>query len=164
MQVKLFAIAGPIIIALGVLASAADQSTIPAPEKPKTLGYRPSIVVYKDRHCDCCERWVQYLEANRFVVRVENVDNLGEVKKRLGIPREKDACHTGMIESYFIEGHVPAEDIKRLIRTRPDAKGLAVPGMPIGSPGMEQGKMVQPYDVLLMDRTGKSTVFAHHGK
>lgn len=164
MKMKFFAIVGPIVVALGSVAYAADQSTIPAPEKSRTVGYRPSIVVYKDRHCDCCERWVQYLEANRFVVRVENVDNLGEVKQRFGIPREKDACHTGTIEGYFIEGHVPAEDIKRLIRTRPDAKGLLVPGMPIGSPGMEQGKMLQPYDVLLMDRAGKWTVFAHHGK
>lgn len=164
MKMKLFAIAGAIVVALGSLAYAADQSTIPAPEKSRTVGYRPSIVVYKDRHCDCCERWVQYLEVNRFVVRVENVDNLGEVKQRFGIPREKDACHTGTIEGYFIEGHVPAEDIKRLIRTRPDAKGLLVPGMPIGSPGMEQGKMIQAYDVLLMDRAGKLTVFAQHGK
>lgn len=164
MKVKLFAIAGPIIVGLAALAYAADPSTIPAPEKPKSLGYRPSIVVYKDRHCDCCARWVQYLEANRFVVRVENVDNLGQIKERLGIPREKDACHTGIIEGYLIEGHVPAEDIKRLIRARPDAKALVVPGMPIGSPGMEQGKMVQPYDVLLMDSAGNWTVFAHHGK
>lgn len=164
MKAKLFAIVGPVIVGLGALTYAADQPNIPAPEKSKTLGYRPSIVVYKDPHCDCCERWMQYLEANRFVVRVENVNNLGEVKKRFGIPREKDACHTGIIEGYFIEGHVPAEDIKRLIRTKPDAKGLVVTGMPIGSPGMEQGKSIQPYDVLLMDRAGKWTVFAHHGK
>lgn len=164
MKAKLLAIAAPMIVALGAFAYAADESSNPAPEKSKTLGYRPSIVVYKDPHCDCCERWMQHLEANRFVVRVENVDNLGEIKKRLGIPRDKDACHTGLIEGYFVEGHVPAEDIKRLIRTRPDAKGLVVPGMPIGSPGMEQGKMVQPYDVLLMDVAGKLTVFAQHGK
>lgn len=164
MKAKLLAIAGPIIVAVGAFAYAGDESSNAAPEKPKTVGYRPSILVYKDRHCDCCERWVQHLEANRFVVRVENVDNLGEIKRRLGIPRDKDACHTGVIEGYFVEGHVPAEDIKRLIRTRPEAKGLVVPGMPIGSPGMEQGKLVHPYDVLLMDGAGKLTVVAHHGK
>lgn len=164
MKARPSAIVGPIIVAFGALAYAADQSSVPVSEKPKTLGYRPSIVVYKDHHCDCCARWVQHLEANRFVVRVENVDNLGQIKERFGIPREKDACHTAVIDGYIVEGHVPAEDIKRLIRTRPDAKGLLVPGMPVGSPGMEQGKMVQPYDVLLMDHAGKSTVFAHHGK
>lgn len=164
MELKLLAIIGPVIIALGQLAYAADQPTIVAPEKASSAGYRPSIVVYKEHHCDCCARWVQYLEANRFIVRVENVDNLGQVKARIGVPRDKDACHTATIEGYFVEGHVPAEDIKRLIRTRPDAKGLALPGMPIGSPGMEQGKMLQPYDVLLMDRAGKWTVYAHHGK
>lgn len=164
MKLRLLAVAGPMIAGLASLGYAADEAMIRAHEKAKTVGYRPSIVVYKDHHCDCCERWVQYLEANRFVVRVENVDNLGEVKRRFGIPREKDACHTGTIEGYLIEGHVPAEDIKRLIRTRPDAKGLLVPGMPIGSPGMEQGKMLQPYDVLLMDHAGKLTVFAKHGK
>ena len=164
MKVKFIAILGTVITALGAVAYAADQSATATEPKQKTMGYRPNIVVYKDNHCDCCERWVKYLQANRFVVRVENVDNLGEVKRRFGIPREKDACHTGTIDGYFIEGHVPAEDIKRLIRTRPEAKGLLVPGMPIGSPGMEQGKMLQAYDVLQMDLAGKLTVFAHHGK
>ena len=163
-KMKFVAILVTVIAGLEVVANAADQPATAAEQKQKTMGYRPSIVVYKDNHCDCCERWVKYLQANRFVVRVENVDNLGEVKRQFGIPREKDACHTGTIEGYFIEGHVPAEDIKRLIRTRPDVKGLLVPGMPIGSPGMEQGKMLQAYDVLQMDPVGELTVFAHHGK
>lgn len=164
MKLRFDFIVATVIALLGATAYSADQSDTGSPQRPKSAGYRPTITVYKDHHCDCCERWVRYLEANRFVVHVENVSNLGELKRRFGIPREKDACHTGLIEGYFVEGHVPAEDIKRLIRARPDAKGLLVPGMPIGSPGMEQGKMLQAYDVLLMDPTGKLTVFAHHGK
>lgn len=163
MNLKSLAITLWIIAAIGSLAYAADQSNL-LPEKASNTGYRPSIVVYKNFHCDCCERWVEHLEAHRFNVRVENVDDLGKVKERFGIPRDKDACHTGEIEGYFIEGHVPAEDIKRIIRTKPDAKGLLVPGMPIGSPGMEQGNKRAPYDVLLVDKSGNTSVFTRYGK
>ncbi len=162
MNVKSLAIITSIVLALSSLAYAANQPTTAPEAKSTSAGYRPSIVVYKNFHCDCCLKWVDHLKANRFTVRVESVDNLATVKKRVGIPATKDSCHTAEIEGYFIEGHVPAEDIKRLIRTKPDAKGLTVPGMPIGSPGMEQGKRIQPYDVLLVDNTGNTSVFAHH--
>jgi hypothetical protein len=163
MNLKSLAIALWVIAAISTLAYAADQPNV-SPEKSNSAGYRPSIVVYTHLHCDCCERWVEHLEAHRFNVRVENVDDLRKVKERFGIPREKDACHTAEIEGYFIEGHVPADDIKRLIRTKPDAKGLLVPGMPIGSPGMEQGKKRDPYKVLLVDKDGNTTVFTRYGK
>jgi hypothetical protein len=143
---------------------AADQPALAETSKPRSTGYRPDIVVYKNFHCDCCERWVEYLKAHRFNVRVINVDDLLKEKDRVGVPRGKDACHTAEIEGYFIEGHVPADDIKRLIRIKPDARGLTVPGMPIGSPGMERGKEFQPYDVLLVDKEGNTSVFAHHKK
>jgi len=163
-NLKYLAIITSIIVTLGGLAYAANEPESSSPNKPKSAGYRPSIVVYKNHHCDCCLRWVEYLEANRFIVRVVNVDDLGQEKKRVGIPRDKESCHTAEIEGYFIEGHVPAEDIKRLIKTKPDAKGLVVPAMPIGSPGMERGREFQPYDVLLVDKAGNTSVFAHYSK
>jgi hypothetical protein len=152
------------LMAAGAQAYAADQPDTKATQPNKSAGYRPSIVVYKNVHCDCCLKWVEYLEANRFNVRVVNVDDLGKEKRRVGIPKHGESCHTAEIEGYFIEGHVPADDIKRLIRLKPDAKGLTVPAMPIGSPGMERGTEFQPYEVLLVDKAGNTTVFSRQIK
>jgi hypothetical protein len=163
MILKSLAITFWVIAAIGGLAYATDQPSA-VPEKSTVTGYRPNIVVYKNHHCDCCVKWVEHLEANRFTVRVVHVDDLGNEKARVGIPKGKDACHTAEIEGYFIEGHVPADDIKRLIRTKPEAKGLTVPGMPIGSPGMEQGKRLDYYEVLLVDNAGNTSVFSRYGK
>lgn len=166
-MLKLIALTVVAAVALSSFAIAAEQPLVGGltPEKSATQsGYRPSIVIYKNRHCDCCLRWVDYLAANRFRVRVESVDDLGQIKRKLGVPTDKESCHTAEIEGYFVEGHVPAEDIKRLIRTKPDARGLTVPAMPIGSPGMERGNEFQPYDVLLVAKAGATTVFAHHAK
>jgi len=165
MNAKVFAILAAMILSIGGIAIAVEQpATETATNKATSAGYRPHIVVYKSRHCDCCEKWVEYLQANRFTVRVVSVDDLAKEKARVGIPRGKTSCHTAEIEGYFIEGHVPAQDIKRLIRTKPNARGLTVPDMPIGSPGMERGKEFQPYDVLLVDKNGNTTVYAHHSK
>jgi hypothetical protein len=99
-----------------------------------------------------------------FQVEVNDVDNLNAVKQRVGLPYGMGSCHTAEVNGYFVEGHVPVEDIKRLLRERPDAKGIAVPGMPVGSPGMESPSgQVQPYDVMLVARDGSATVYSHHG-
>ncbi len=121
----------------------------------------PVIDVYKSESCGCCEGWVEHLKANGFTTRVKNVDNPSDYRERGGIPNELGSCHTGMIQGYAIEGHVPAADIKRLLAQKPKAKGLAVPGMPLGSPGME-GPRKDPYDVLLVHADGKTTVFKHY--
>ena len=122
------------------------------------------VVVTKNESCTCCTQWVEHLKQNGFHVQVHDVSNLGPIKERVGIPVAKGSCHTGQIGGYFVEGHVPASDVRRLLAEHPDAKGLTVPGMPAGSPGMEMpdGK-VQPYDVLLVARDGSTTVFSHHG-
>jgi hypothetical protein len=124
----------------------------------------PRIVVHKNESCGCCKLWVSHLEQAGFSVQVVNEDNLGPIKERMGIPYGKGSCHTAEVESYFIEGHVPVGDIKRLLRERPRAKGLTVPGMPAGSPGMEvpSGK-IDSYDVLLVAKDGSTSVYAHHG-
>jgi hypothetical protein len=122
-----------------------------------------AIKVYKDPFCGCCGSWVDHLAANGFAAEVDATRDLEFVHKDLGVPDAVLSCHVGVIDRYFIEGHVPAEDIKRLLTERPDAKGLAVPGMPIGSPGMEvEGQGVEPYDVLLVAHDGTTSVFAHH--
>jgi hypothetical protein len=123
----------------------------------------PLIVVHKSESCGCCKLWVAHLEKGGFRTEVHDVDNLNAIKTRVGIPAAMGSCHTGEVAGYFIEGHVPAADIHRLLREKPEAKGLTVPGMPAGSPGMEipSGK-VQAYDVFLVANDGTTSVFAHH--
>lgn len=121
----------------------------------------PVIDIFKTESCGCCGAWVEHLKANGFVTRVVNVENPSDYRERGGIPDALGSCHTGMVQGYAIEGHVPASDIKRLLATRPKARGLAVPGMPLGSPGME-GPRKEAFDVLLVDAKGRSSVFKHY--
>jgi hypothetical protein len=108
----------------------------------------PAMNVFKDPNCTCCGAWVEYLQANGFTVTAAAAPNLREVKARFGVPKELSSCHTGVISGYVVEGHVPVDAIQRLLAERPAATGLAVPGMPMGSPGMEGGSPVE-YDVIL---------------
>jgi hypothetical protein len=119
------------------------------------------IEVWKSPDCGCCTEWVRHLEANGFSVKVNNTGN-AEARARLGVPSKLGSCHTGLVAGYAIEGHVPADDIKRLLREKPVAVGLAVPGMPVGSPGMEMDGRRDPYDVRLIARDGNSRVFSSH--
>jgi hypothetical protein len=124
----------------------------------------PGVTVHKSESCGCCRIWVDRLRDAGFPVDVRNEDNLNAVKQRVGIPYGMGSCHTAEVAGYFVEGHVPVEDIKRLLRERPDAKGLTVPGMPAGSPGMEvPSGQVQPYEVLLVAKDGSTSVWSRHG-
>jgi hypothetical protein len=123
----------------------------------------PKVVVYKDPDCGCCGAWVDHMKANGFSVTVHDVRDMTPHKRKLGVPERLGSCHTAVVDGYTIEGHVPAADVKRLLKERPKAKGLAVPGMPQGSPGMETGKL-DPYDVLLFDSVGKASVYRSYGK
>lgn len=146
-----------------ILMLAATPIVILAQTRPASPVAWPQVAVHKAEACRCCKLWILHLEQEGFSVKVVNDDNLRPIKERLGIPPGKEACHTAEVNGYFVEGHVPAEDIKRLLRERPEAKGLTAPGMPEGSPGMEtpSGKTV-PYDVLLVATDGSTTVYAHH--
>jgi hypothetical protein len=128
------------------------------------LAEAPSIEVWKSATCQCCGKWVSHLEANGFAVRTNAADTaaLDRIKRAAGISEKLDACHTAKIGGYVIEGHVPASDIKRLVAEHPDAIGITVPGMPQGSPGMEQGGKAEPYDVLLIKKDGTTEVFTSH--
>ncbi len=119
------------------------------------------IAVYKSATCGCCKKWVEHLRANGFTVKAQDVADMTPYKNRYGVTPALASCHTAVIDGYAIEGHVPAADIKRLLKERPAVRGLAVPGMPSGSPGMEQGH-VEAYDVLSYDKAGKAAVYARH--
>ena len=121
------------------------------------------VEVYKTPTCGCCHLWVQHLEKNGFKTRVTDLESLGEVKKKHGVPARVTSCHTAVVNGYVLEGHVPAADVKRLLSEKPAVAGLGVPGMPIGSPGMEVGTTLQRYDVLSFDKTGQTKVFSSYG-
>lgn len=126
---------------------------------------QPTIDVYKSATCGCCNKWVEHLQMHGFKVRTTNQENLSDFKARHQVPRRVQSCHTGVVNGYVLEGHVPASDVHRLLRERPAIVGLAVPGMPIGSPGMEmKGAKVEPFDVLAFDKAGQTRVFANHGR
>jgi hypothetical protein len=120
-----------------------------------------TMQVYKSRTCGCCQKWVDYLRDRGYAVEVSNVLDLARVKRELGVPSSASSCHTASVGGYFIEGHVPEEDISRLLAERPGIAGLAVPGMPVGSPGME-GPNPRTYYVLAVQKDGKVTIFAEH--
>ena len=120
----------------------------------------PPVTVYKSKYCGCCGEWVKHMENNGFKVNVIETEALNEVKIKSNVPAPLASCHTAIIGNFIVEGHTPASSIKRFLKEAPkDAIGLAVPGMPLGSPGMEQGNMKQPYDVLAFDKQGHTVVF-----
>lgn len=128
---------------------------------PLAHAANPVIDVYKTSTCGCCKAWVEHLKTSGFTVHTHDVEAPEVMRAKFGIPDQYGSCHTGIVKGYAVEGHVPAEAIKRLLKQKPKASGLAVPGMPMGSPGME-GSHKQAYDVLLVSKTGKATVFQHY--
>lgn len=150
---KVFA-AGGLFAVLAAVAIA----WLPVQESQATL---PEVVVYKSQYCGCCGGWVEHMEANGFNVVTRNTEDMAAVKERLGVRPEHASCHTAVVDGYIVEGHVPADDVKRLLTERPKVAGVAAPGMPIGSPGMEQGDTKQPYDVVSFGPQG-AAVFSSH--
>ena len=120
-----------------------------------------AVDVYKSPYCGCCEKWVEHLRQAGFAVRTHDVNDVPAARQRLGMPERLGSCHTAKVAGYVVEGHVPAADIQRLLKEKPQAVGLAVPSMPPGSPGMESPKPV-PYNTLLVRTGGEITVFAKH--
>ncbi len=144
------------LLALGLIAAVASIPGSPAKAS--------SIEVFKSATCECCNDWVEHLQGNGFAVKAQNTANamLDKLRQQAGIPEKLAGCHSAKADGYVIEGHVPAADIKRLLNEKPEAIGLSVPGMPIGSPGMEQGDTREPYDVLLIKKDGSTEIFAKH--
>jgi hypothetical protein len=158
------------LVALSIVVSGGVHAATPAKAvaKPVTAPATvpqssPKLAVYKDPTCGCCEAWVEHMKKNGFDVSVNESADMNSVKKSAGIPAAMGSCHTGKVGKYFIEGHVPAADVKRLLAANPDALGLTVPGMPAGSPGMEvPSGLVQPYDVYLVHKDGTTSVWRHY--
>lgn len=147
-------IIGLVLLAYGALAAA----------EPMAVAEPLAIKVWRDPSCSCCKRWISHLEANGFVVQDHLSNDMQAQKTKHKVPTELASCHTATINGYTIEGHVPADDIKKLLRQKPIAAGIAVPGMPAGSPGMEMGNRRDPYQVLLFGKGKKAQVFSEHGK
>lgn len=154
---KSIVVAAVVLIALAAglaLATASKAATA-----PQAL---PPVTVYKDPNCGCCSLWVTHMEQAGFQVTAVNTSDMPALRVKQGVPQQVQSCHTAVVDGFVVEGHVPADDVKRLLTSRPKVKGIAVPGMPIGSPGMEQGSTRQPYSVLTFDDAGQTTVFARH--
>jgi hypothetical protein len=120
-----------------------------------------AVTVYKDPNCGCCKNWIQYLVKHGYQVDAKDTPDMQGIKKTLGVPADLASCHTAVVNGYLIEGHVSAEDIDRLLAQKPKIAGLAVPGMPASSPGMD-GPRTKPYQVLSFDKNGKTAVFSTH--
>jgi hypothetical protein len=125
----------------------------------------PVVEVYKSPTCGCCANWVEHLKKAGFTVHATNVDDMTKLKASHGVPRQVQSCHTALVDGYVIEGHVPAGDVHRLLKERPAVVGIAVPGMPIGSPGMEvEGRKPDAYDVVTFDKQGQTKVYSSYNK
>jgi hypothetical protein len=146
-----------LIVALGAVAggsgSYAAQASAPA---------LMPVTSYRSASCGCCKGWVQHMRANGFAVRDVVVADVQAIKQRLGVPNRLSSCHTAEVAGFAIEGHVPASDVKRLLRSRPPVAGIAAPGMPLGSPGMESPYGKEPFTVLSFTRAGTISSFSRH--
>jgi hypothetical protein len=123
---------------------------------------KPVVTVYKSPTCGCCSKWVEHMQGNGFEVKAVDVDDIDLVKKTYGVPPGLGSCHTALVGGYVVEGHVPAQSVSRLIREKPALAGIAVPGMPAGSPGMEVPGRKDPFSVMSFDKAGKQSVYEKH--
>ncbi|KGM55936.1 hypothetical protein N799_06340 [Lysobacter arseniciresistens ZS79] len=147
------------------LTACARTPKPPAQDVAATTAALPRMVVHKSPSCVCCAKWVKHLREAGFSVDIRNEGKLEPVKTRLGVPAAQHSCHTAQVRGYFVEGHVPVEDIKRLLVEKPYARGLALAGMPMGSPGMESPSgRIEPFTVSLVGHDGSTTPFAQHGR
>ena len=128
---------------------------------PAVAASLPPVTVYKSPTCGCCAKWAAHMRANGFQVTAIDRDDLDAIKQARGVPADLQSCHTAIVGGYTIEGHVPASDVMALLSTKPVAFGLAVPGMPVGSPGMEMGDRKDPYAVMIFGDKGRA-LFARH--
>ena len=152
-----------IFVALSLVLAGAGYLSLVAAQRAPQPAAGATVEVFKSPTCGCCSKWVEHLQAHGFAVKATNVDDIGAVKAKHGVPAAVESCHTAVVGGYVVEGHVPAADVQRLLKERPAVAGIGVRGMPIGSPGMEvEGVKPQPYSVLAFDKQGQTRVFAKH--
>jgi hypothetical protein len=122
---------------------------------------RPQLTVYKSPTCGCCSKWIEHMQANGFTVKAIDVADIDAVKREHGVPQSAASCHTGLVNGYVVEGHVPADAVLKMLKDKPAIAGIAVPGMPVGSPGMEvPGGQKDSYTIVSFDKTGKTAVYS----
>ncbi len=148
-------IIGLICLIMGSSYAVAEEADVSGNESVE-------IQVYRSPTCGCCEKWVQHLKDNQFIVKDHLSDNMQSIKDKYGVPRNLASCHTAIVNGYVIEGHVPAGDIKRLLKMKSKVSGISVPGMPSGTPGMEMGGRKDSYQVISFDKEGKYRVFSRY--
>ena len=156
MRMKTFVSGLSAVVFAGIALVSAQQKPATAPAQ--------KVTVYKTSSCGCCKLWVDHLKANGFDVQAMDVsaEDVRKVSKTAGLSDDGVSCHTAKVGNYVVEGHVPAADIKRMLKEKPAIAGIAAPGMPMGSPGMEQGGAKEAYDVMAFTKDGKMTVYAKH--
>lgn len=160
------ALLAPLAFALSACSRDSGSAAAVGPGLPPIANVAAqTLVVHEGPHCGCCGMWREHMEAAGFNVDLRQTHELGAIKATAGVPRRLASCHTAQIGGYYIEGHVPAEEVQRLLTERPEAWGLAVAGMPAGAPGMEMPDgSVQPYEVLLVMADGSTEIFARYPK
>lgn len=153
---------GGLVITLGLAAflfwPGNERNATPSIDENKI-----EVVMYKNPGCECCTKWATRMNMDQYQVIEKPIPTMMAKKQEVGVPARFESCHTAMVEGYFIEGHVPIEDVNRLLKEKPDALGLTVPGMPIGSPGMEvPGREADTYDVYLVKKDGSTEVYSSY--
>ncbi len=146
----------------GIALSGCSGARSSAAGRQTSLSAVNKLMVFRSPTCGCCEQWVDHMTAAGFQVQDKVTDEMVMVKQRYGVPPQLESCHTALVNGYVIEGHVPAADVQRLLAERPDVAGIAAPGMPAGSPGMEQGDRIDPYRVVSFTAGGATAIFAEH--
>lgn len=146
------AIAGVVLLLASLNAAAVEETAVD----------KATVAVYRSPTCRCCGRWIQHLKENHFAIKDIVTHDLQAIKQQRAVPEHLASCHTAVVDGYVIEGHVPASDIEKLLRTRPNVVGIAAPGMPLGSPGMEVGGRQDDYVVVSFDSEGHYEVFTEH--
>ena len=131
-------------------------------EMAQHVAMNHELTVFRSPTCGCCGQWIEHMKAAGFNVKDEIIEDVNSIKEQYGLPGTLASCHTAIADGYVIEGHIPAEDVQRLLLDKPDIAGIAVPGMPIGSPGMESGDYVEPYAVFSFIEDGSTKIFAEH--
>lgn len=150
------------LLRFGGLAIVAAITSASAPANQQSSSANVEVTVFKSPTCGCCKEWVEHLRKHAFTVVSKDTSDVSSVKRAAHVPSTLYSCHTAFVNGYVVEGHVPAEDIRRMLKDKPRIAGIAVPGMPAGSPGMEVGSRKDPYNVMAFKRDGSTSVFAKH--
>lgn len=154
------------LVSTGVAATGCSLAQGPNAQQgtqaAKQVAMTSEITVFRSPTCGCCGQWIEHMEAAGFTVKDNLTEDMTAIKEQYGVPASLASCHTTLVDGYVVEGHIPAEDVQRLLAEKPDVAGIAVPGMPIGSPGMESGDYIEPYTVFSFTESGETAAFAEH--